>query len=56
MKKDEKVTSKCEVCHKRIRIYSGAEKLCRKHYDEAHADDYSRLSDFIINGGKEHVV
>ena len=48
--KFDKVKSKCEVCKKPIWIFQESEHLCKKHYEEKHKDDYSRLADFIMNG------
>jgi hypothetical protein len=48
--KFEKIKSKCEVCQKPIRIFQESEHLCKKHYEEKHKDDFSKLADFIMNG------
>lgn len=55
VKDNGKVSARCSVCGKRIKVYPGREELCRVHYEEAHEYDFSKLCDFIINGGKNEV-
>jgi hypothetical protein len=47
--KDKKVNDKCSVCGKPIKVYAFLnEKLCKKHREEKHKDDFAILADYIM--------